>query len=274
MEKFLQAPLLAVASLILSLFSHGNGAVALQVTRQPTDAYVLVGDTARFEVTAAGEGTLAYQWYRNTTALTGATQPLLSLPGVQTLDEGATFHCVVTGAQGSVVSRHARLRVRKPTGETLALEGELADADGLALGRLSPEEITLEVRLHSSAQGDAEVYRERFAVAAGRGVRVSKGRFSVRLGEGVASGDLAETVRKHPDLWAEFRVQRFDSDEETLAPRLPLTASPYALSGAPARLEGDGLPGTLSAPPGTLYLDRAAGKQYVRGAAGWVEWPR
>jgi hypothetical protein len=150
----------------------------------------------------------------------------------------------------------------------------LSDADGFPLGRLSPEEITLEVRLHARDQGEAEVYRERFAIDAGQGVQVSKGRFSVRLGEGVANGDLAEVVRKNPDLWAEFRVQRNEGIEETLSPRLPLTASPYALSGAPARLEGNGVPGSLSAPPGTLYLDRVAGKQYVRGAVGWIEWPR
>ena len=53
------------------------------------------GSTVNLTVAATGDGTLTYQWYKNTVLLTGATYPTLTLTGLLASD-AATYACVVT----------------------------------------------------------------------------------------------------------------------------------------------------------------------------------
>ncbi|MDM0110720.1 SBBP repeat-containing protein [Variovorax sp. J22R133] len=81
------------------------------ITDQPTSVTVTVGQRAKFEVTAAGSGPLAYQWRKNGADIAGATDFSYTTPATTTADNGALFVVVVSNALGSVTSNAATLTV-------------------------------------------------------------------------------------------------------------------------------------------------------------------
>jgi hypothetical protein len=98
-----------------------------QISAQPADATVSIGDTASLSVIAAATGKLSYQWYSNAanntsggTKISGATESSFTAP---TATAGTIYYyCVVTntdnsvtpGVAGSITSRAAVVTVRKP----------------------------------------------------------------------------------------------------------------------------------------------------------------
>ncbi len=87
------------------------------ITAQPQNQTVTAGSKALFTVTATGSGTLTYQWQYSTngttwynTALTGCNTPTLTVVGSSAVN-GRYYRCVVTDANGSIVSNAARLTV-------------------------------------------------------------------------------------------------------------------------------------------------------------------
>ncbi len=87
------------------------------ISTQPTSASVTVGDSASFTVVATGSGTLSYQWYKDSSAISGATSATYSIASVATTDAG-TYDCIVTNSVGSVTSSAATLTVTTVTGTT------------------------------------------------------------------------------------------------------------------------------------------------------------
>jgi hypothetical protein len=91
------------------------------IARSPSDQVAWVGDTVLFNVLAAGEMPLAYQWYKNGAVLTngsrlsGATANTLTLSNAQTNDSG-NYWTVVTNTFGSATSVVARMTVIPPGG--------------------------------------------------------------------------------------------------------------------------------------------------------------
>jgi len=88
-----------------------------QITGQPHDSNIVVGAAASFSVTGSGT-TLAYQWQRSNDGLiwadiTNEKSSIYSITGKST-DDGAKFHCVVSGKCGSVASSLAKLSVCTP----------------------------------------------------------------------------------------------------------------------------------------------------------------
>jgi len=81
------------------------------IIAQPVSRTVAVGQTATFSVTAAGTGTLAYQWKRGGTPIGGATSPSYTTPATTTSDSGAQFTVTVTNSAGNVTSNAATLTV-------------------------------------------------------------------------------------------------------------------------------------------------------------------
>ena len=84
------------------------------ITVRPADVTVTEGQAATFTVTAAGSGTLLYQWEKNganVTGGTGGTTASYTTPATVYGDNGAAFTCVVTNAGGSVTSNAATLTV-------------------------------------------------------------------------------------------------------------------------------------------------------------------
>jgi hypothetical protein len=95
----------------------GNG-ILLQITGQPADQFVNVGDPATFRVTATSNLPLTYQWYRadpgssTFTAIPGATSASYTLDPTALADSGAVYHVVVSnGTTSSVTSNEAALFV-------------------------------------------------------------------------------------------------------------------------------------------------------------------
>src|SRR5665213_573418 len=96
-------------------------AQAPSIITQPANQSSAVGGTIQFTVSAAGGGTLAYQWQKNTTNLangtfsgratiSGATTASVTLAGITTNDQ-ANYTCRVTNTSGSVTSSIATLTV-------------------------------------------------------------------------------------------------------------------------------------------------------------------
>jgi alpha-tubulin suppressor-like RCC1 family protein len=82
------------------------------ITSQPTTQMAIVGTNVTFTVTASGFAPLAYQWYFNGSAITGATATNYSLAGLTTANAGS-YTVVVSNAGGSVTSSVAVLVVLK-----------------------------------------------------------------------------------------------------------------------------------------------------------------
>ena len=101
-------PVFAEAGLTVN--PAGSTSTPLAITVQPVGLSAQPGQTALFAVAASGSGTLGYQWYREGVAITGATQPVLTLSAVATADAGN--HSVsVSNGQGNVSSNAAGLVV-------------------------------------------------------------------------------------------------------------------------------------------------------------------
>ena len=79
------------------------------ITQHPANTSALVGNQATFSVMAAGSG-LSYQWRRNGSSLSGATNSILILSFLQTSQAGQ-YDCVVLNASGATISAQATLTV-------------------------------------------------------------------------------------------------------------------------------------------------------------------
>jgi hypothetical protein len=88
-----------------------TAATAVQITRQPANQTVSVGESAIFSVAAAGSAPLQYQWQKNGTAIAGATGSSYTTAKAVSGDNGSSFTVVVTNATGSMPSNAAMLTV-------------------------------------------------------------------------------------------------------------------------------------------------------------------
>jgi hypothetical protein len=87
----------------------GDGGQPPVITNQPASLTVTVGQTATFTVTATGTGPLIYQWFKNGTAVSGATSSTYTTPAAASTDSGSVFTVTVTNASGTVTSTQATL---------------------------------------------------------------------------------------------------------------------------------------------------------------------
>jgi hypothetical protein len=85
--------------------------VAPTITTQPQNQTVTVGSTATFSVVATGTAPLSYQWSKNGTAISAATNPVYTTPPTASGDSGAAFTVVVSNSAGSQTSNAATLTV-------------------------------------------------------------------------------------------------------------------------------------------------------------------
>jgi hypothetical protein len=84
------------------------------ITGQPQSCTNIAGTTATFTVLAGGAAPLGYQWFKDqTNTLAGATNAVLSLTNVQSIDV-ASYSVLVTNAYGSATSSVATLTVLFP----------------------------------------------------------------------------------------------------------------------------------------------------------------
>lgn len=80
---------------------------------QPAAQTVALGQSASFSVLADGTATLAYQWYRNGVAISGATASTYTIPSSAVADWG-TYTVVVSTGTSLITSDPAAFRVTAP----------------------------------------------------------------------------------------------------------------------------------------------------------------
>lgn len=81
------------------------------IVTQPETFVGCEGDTASFEVKAAGAEPLMYQWKKQTINVGGATESIYNIPGIDIGDVNY-YSCLVTNACGSILSDTAYLLVK------------------------------------------------------------------------------------------------------------------------------------------------------------------
>ena len=84
------------------------------ITSQPVSLAVSTGNSATFSVTATGSSPLAYQWTKDSAAISGATSSTYSIASAQTSDAGS-YAVVVSNSAGSATSNPATLTVTSST---------------------------------------------------------------------------------------------------------------------------------------------------------------
>ena len=124
------------------------------ITSQPVSKTVIAGQTATFAVTATGGTPLSYQWWKNGTAISGATSASYTTPAETTADNGAQLTAVVTNTAGSATSNSATLTVNA---STLVLNTSPAS---LSFGSIDTGATsTLEVTLTNSGNSSVTISR-------------------------------------------------------------------------------------------------------------------
>lgn len=96
----------------LNLAFTASGGTLATITTQPASVTVTAGGSATFTVVAtAGSSTISYQWRRNGTAISGATNATLTLSNVTSANDAGDYTVVVTTDAGMVTSNVATLTV-------------------------------------------------------------------------------------------------------------------------------------------------------------------
>jgi hypothetical protein len=111
--------------------------VAPAVTNQPQNSSVTVGQTATFTVVATGVPAPAFQWYKNKTAISGATSASYTTPITEISDNGAQFSVSATNSVKSVDSNSATLTVTAIPDRLTPNSSESAKGGGCGIGGLA-----------------------------------------------------------------------------------------------------------------------------------------
>jgi Immunoglobulin domain/Immunoglobulin I-set domain len=90
------------------------------IVTQPANQTVNAGQTATFSVTASGTAPLTYQWYKNGTAIGGATTNTYTTPATVIGDSGSLFTVIVTNTAGTATGGPATLTVNSAPTLTFA----------------------------------------------------------------------------------------------------------------------------------------------------------
>ncbi len=96
-----------------------TGSQSPQITQQPEDQTVAVGEAATLAVAASGTPQLSYQWWCDGTNIADATASSYTLNSPGLADNGTAFYCVVANDYGATTSRLAVVYVENnalPTG--------------------------------------------------------------------------------------------------------------------------------------------------------------
>ena len=114
------------------------------ITTAPTSQTVTIGRTATFSVAANG-GSLAYQWYKNGAAITGATSASYTTPGTTAADNTSSFTVAVSNAAGSTTSSAATLSVNVSPSYTVDPGFIVTDLNNNTNGAWADSQIYVEI---------------------------------------------------------------------------------------------------------------------------------
>lgn len=102
---------------------------ATSITTPPTNINQLAGSTVTFSVTAAGQGTLTYQWKKGTVDISGATNSTLVLTNIQSADAG-NYSVVVTGECGTATASASLTIGTPPSSRRVIIVRSCPDENG------------------------------------------------------------------------------------------------------------------------------------------------
>ncbi len=105
------------SSTVALTVTTATGDTSPTITTQPVAQSATVGNSVSFSVAATGSGTLAYQWYDNGVAISGATAATYTIAAVALTDAGS-YTVTVSNDAGAVTSSAATLTVTSPAGST------------------------------------------------------------------------------------------------------------------------------------------------------------
>ena len=108
--------------------SSGTTVSAPTISVQPVSQSVSSGSAVTFSVTATGDGTLSYQWYKDSTAISGATSASYAIASA-TSSAAGTYYVIVTNSGGSTTSSSATLTISATTTascDTTVVDGVLS----------------------------------------------------------------------------------------------------------------------------------------------------
>jgi hypothetical protein len=92
------------------IYQSGNLGGAPTILTEPLDRAAVVNNPASFSVVAGGSDPLSYQWQKNSSSITNATNSSFTISNVVAGDGGG-YRVIVTNSFGSVTSRVAQLSV-------------------------------------------------------------------------------------------------------------------------------------------------------------------
>ncbi|MCX7727759.1 MAG: immunoglobulin domain-containing protein, partial [Chitinispirillaceae bacterium] len=212
--------------------------VAPRIVIEPLSQTVTEGDSAVFKIVASGTSPLSFQWFCDTAAIVGARDSVLIIRSVKLSDHGKRYYCQVTNSVGGVLSKVAQLSVRRPSSQTIVITGDLYTSGYKPVGDVEETKMDFKIQLYATERGGSPLYTETFYDEDNKAIIVKNGKFVLVLGDGKTSDDLVETVRNNKNLYISFTVSTPGGNPETLDKRIPLTASPYALSSLPQIIKG------------------------------------
>jgi hypothetical protein len=141
-------------------------AAPLSITQQPANQTISQSHAATFAVAATGPSPLQYQWQKNGSPVSGATQASYTTPLAQSSDNDAQFQVRITDSTGSILSHTATLTVTTPTSAQLNAAPTVISFGSVPVGASASRQITLAV------SGNSEIVLTKIGVT-GAGFNVS-----------------------------------------------------------------------------------------------------
>lgn len=219
------------------------------------------GDYYYGEVKATCDN-LYYEWYKNGSFLKQTPNNHLVYGPVTSLDSGSSFTCVITNGARSDTSSPAFLTVvpQRKGNRLVTISGRLLNGLNKIVGENGPELHEFMVKLFTGKNGGKEIYSELFIKD--KRIAVDSGVFTIHLGRGETSQDIQSVFASYANVYAE--VYTGDSSHfELTGPRMVISSAPYSLTSGIKVLHGNGSPvvNSISAPPGTMYIDQGDGNR-------------
>lgn len=121
--------------------SNCNG---VSIIQQPSSQTSSVGNTATFSVVVTGTTPINYQWKKNGTNISGATNSSYTTPNLDISDNGNIYQCYITNCDGTISSNTATLTVNNNSPSELIIEtinSTLQDSKILYSGTSNPNYI-------------------------------------------------------------------------------------------------------------------------------------
>lgn len=243
------------------------------ITTQPQDQAVAPGQPAAFTVAASGTGSLACQWYKDGSAIGGATAFTYQVAAAGPADTGA-YHAVVTSPYGTATSAAAQL--------TLTASGPVILAQPQTATALPPDPVTFTVSAQSQDGGALSYAWKKNGVAIpgatsaaytvpSTELATNSDAYSVTVSEGALSVDSATVY-----ALASVPTPTYAGDPVPV-PSRPITVLPSYHTDAVAYPKGSfrlGYDESLKDPVWSVYMDFPVHQPYANSKADYAPDPR